>query len=111
MPASTTSRISALHKVVPTALVAAAMRPSSAPADLRDRIAALVEGLRARQANLDITDPQEIMERGAELLVDRDALAIDAGIYRVRDRTLLRYYARSIGHLLAPLHRSPAPVA
>jgi hypothetical protein len=87
------------------------MRPSSAPADLRDRIAGLVDGLRARQANLDITDPQEIMERGAELLVDRDALAIDAGIYRVRDRTLLRYYARSIGHLLAPLHRTAAPVA
>ncbi len=42
------------------------------------------------------------MERGAELLVDRDAMAIDDGIYRVRDRTLLRYYARSIGHLIAP---------
>ena len=105
------ARISALHKVLPTALVAAAMRPSSAPADLRDRIAALVEGLRARQANLDITDPQEIMERGTELLVDRDALAVDAGIYRVRDRTLLRYYARSIGHLLKPLPQTPAPVA
>ena len=105
------ARISALHKVLPTALVAAAMRPSSAPADLRARIAGLVDGLRARQANLDITDPQEIMERGAELLVDRDAMAIDAGTYRVRDRTLLRYYARSIGHLIAPLHRTAAPVA
>ena len=105
------ARISALHKVVPTALVAAAMRPSSAPADLRARIAVLVDGLRERQANLDITDPQEIMERGIELLVDRDALAIDAGTYRVRDRTLLRYYARSIGHLIAPPKRTTAPVA
>ena len=51
------------------------------------------------------------MERGTELLVDRDALAIDAGIYRVRDRTLLRYYARSIGHLLKPRPQTPAPVA
>jgi hypothetical protein len=51
------------------------------------------------------------MERGAELLVDREAMAIDAGIYRVRDRTLLRYYARSIGHLLAPLPKTAAPVA
>src|SRR5215213_8978276 len=31
------SRISRLHKVLPTAIVAAAMRPSSAPADLRAR--------------------------------------------------------------------------
>jgi len=105
------ARISALHKVLPTAIVAAAMRPSSAPADLRARIAGLVDGLRERQANIDITDPQEIMERGAELLVDRDALAIDNGIYRVRDRTLLRYYARSIGHLIAPPHKTAAPVA
>jgi glycerol-3-phosphate O-acyltransferase len=105
-------RISRLHKVVPTALVAAAMRPSSAPADLRGRIADLVEGLRTRGANLDATDPQEIMERGAELLVDRDAMAIDAGRYRVRDRTLLRYYARSISHLIAPLRATAAaPVA
>ncbi len=106
-------QISRLHKVVPTALVAAAMRPSSAPADLRARIADLVEGLRARGANLDATDPQEIMERGAELLVDRDAMAIDAGRYRVRDRTLLRYYARSISHLIAPLRAAAtaAPVA
>ena len=51
------------------------------------------------------------MERGVELLVDRDALAIDAGIYRVRDRTLLRYYARSLEHLLAAAARTrpPAP--
>jgi hypothetical protein len=104
-------RISRLHNVLPTALVAAAMRPSSAPADLRGRIADLVDGLRTQGANLDSTDPQEIMEHGAELLVDRDAMAIDAGRYRVRDRTLLRYYARSISHLIAPLRAAAAPVA
>ena len=48
------------------------------------------------------------MESGAERLVDRDAMAIDKGLYRVRDRTLLRYYARSIAHLIAP--RQAAPV-
>ena len=105
------ARIAALHKVLPTALVAAAMRPSSPPAELKARIAELVDGLRAAGANLAETDPREIMERGTELLVDRDALALDNGLYRVRDRTLLRYYARSIGHLLAPLHRTSAPVA
>jgi len=104
------ARIAALHKVLPTALVAAAMRPSSPPAELRARIAELVDGLRARGANLAETDPRQIMERGTELLVDRDALAIDNGLYRVRDRTLLRYYARSIAHLMAPLKDVPAPV-
>jgi glycerol-3-phosphate O-acyltransferase len=105
------ARISALHKVLPTAVVAAAMRPSSPPHELKARIAELVDGLRARQANLAETDPQEIMERGIELLVDRDALAIDNGLYRVRDRTLLRYYARSIAHLTAPRRAAAAPVA
>jgi hypothetical protein len=96
---------------VPTAIVAAAMRPSSPPSELRARIAELVDGLRERRANLDITDPQEIMERGAERLVDRDAMAVDGGLYRVRDRTLLRYYARSIAHLISPKPVEPAPVA
>jgi 1-acyl-sn-glycerol-3-phosphate acyltransferase len=105
------SRISALHKVLPTALVAAAMRPSSPPEALRARIAALVDGLRAKGANLDITDPQAILEQGTALLVDRDALAVDAGLFRVRDRTLLRYYARSIGHLLEAARPAKAPVA
>ncbi len=105
------ARIAALHKVLPTAIVAAAMRPSSPPHELKARIAELVDGLRARQANLAETDPQEIMERGVELLVDRDAMAIDNGLYRVRDRTLLRYYARSIAHLTTPRTPAPAPVA
>ena len=110
------ARIGALHKVVPTAIVAAAMRPSSPPHELRARIAEIVDVLRAKSANLDATDPQAILERGTALLVDRDAIAIDAGKYRVRDRTLLRYYARSISHLLeaarpASARPAPAPVA
>jgi 1-acyl-sn-glycerol-3-phosphate acyltransferase len=105
------ARISLLHKVVPTAIVAAAMRPSSPPAELRARIAALVDRLRERGANLDITDPHEIMVSGADRLVDRDAMAVDNGLYRVRDRTLLRYYARSIAHLIAPVRQPPIPVS
>jgi len=104
------ARIAALHKVLPTALVAAAMRPSSPPADLKARIAEMVDGLRARHANLDSTDPQAIMEQGTASLVDREAIAVDGGLYRVRDRTLLRYYARSIKHLLEP-RAVEAPVA
>ena len=104
------ARIAALHKVLPTALVAAAMRPSSPPGDLKARIAEMVDGLRARHANLDSTDPQAIMEQGTASLVDREAIAVDGGLYRVRDRTLLRYYARSIKHLVEP-RAVEAPVA
>jgi len=104
------ARIAALHKVLPTALVAAAMRPSSPPGDLKARIAEMVDGLRARRANLDSTDPQAIMEQGTASLIDREAIAIDGGLYRVRDRTLLRYYARSIKHLVEP-RAVEAPVA
>jgi glycerol-3-phosphate O-acyltransferase len=103
--------ISRLHKVLPTALVAAAMRPSSPPAELRARVAELVDRLRESGANLDTTDPHAIVAHGTALLIDRDALALDDGKYRVRDRTLLRYYARSIDHLLEPSRQSGPPVA
>ena len=103
--------ISRLHKVVPTALVAAAMRPSSPPAELRARVGELVDRVRERGANLDSTDPHAIVAQGTALLIDRDALALDDGKYRVRDRTLLRYYARSIDHLLEPSRQPGASVA
>ena len=51
------------------------------------------------------------MVSGADRLVDRDAMAVDKGLYRVRDRTLLRYYARSIAHLIAPVRQTPIPVS
>lgn len=103
--------ISRLHKVLPTALVAAAMRPSSPPAELRARVAGLVDRLRESGANLDATDPHTIVANGTALLIDRDALALDDGKYRVRDRTLLRYYARSIEHLLEPTREPGTSVA
>jgi glycerol-3-phosphate O-acyltransferase len=103
--------ISRLHKVLPTALVAAAMRPSSPPAELRARVGGLVDRLREIGANLDATDPHAIVAHGTALLIDRDALALDDGKYRVRDRTLLRYYARSLDHLLEPSRQPGTSVA
>jgi glycerol-3-phosphate O-acyltransferase len=104
-------RIAALHKALPTAIVAAAMRPSSPPHELQARVTELVDRLRGRGANLASTDPEAIMEHGTTLLVDRDAIAVDGGKFRVRDRTLLRYYARSIAHLLDTPRSVEAPVA
>ncbi len=49
------ARTGALYKVLPTALFAAAMRPSIARRDLEDSIDRLIEELAARHANLGVT--------------------------------------------------------
>jgi len=96
-------RIGRLYKVLPTALVAAAMRPSVRRAELEDRIDALIETLRASGANLSVRNGREAVEQGTETLAGRHVILVErAGVYRVRDRAVLRYYARTIQHLLAP---------
>ena len=45
----------------------------------------------------------EIFEgTGIEPLETRNIIVIEDGRYRVRERNVLRYYARSIAHLLSP---------
>ena len=39
---------------------------------------------------------------------ERSAIVPESHRYRVRDRTLLRYYARSLDHLLTPATKSGA---
>jgi len=94
------ARIGRQVKVLPTALVAAAMRPSIPEAELTDRIAALLDHLRATGANLGIQSAAEAVADAAEPLEARGIIAREDGRFRVRDRTVLRYYARSIEHLL-----------
>jgi glycerol-3-phosphate O-acyltransferase len=96
-------RIGRQQKVLPTALVANAMRPSIPDAELADRIRTRIEHLRAAGANLAVTSAREAIAAAAEPLEARGVLAREDGRFRVRDRTVLRYYARSIEHLL------PAP--
>ncbi len=91
-------------KVLPTALMAAAMGPSMAEPELVDRIGACLEPLIAAGANLDVRDPEQVIAAAAGPLEDRGIIAREPGLFRVRDRGLLRYYARTIEHLL------PAPV-
>jgi 1-acyl-sn-glycerol-3-phosphate acyltransferase len=98
----TRQAIGRLYKVLPTAVVASAMRPSVVPRVLAWRVEAVLERLQAAHANLDTTDVQETLERGVELLESRAILVVERGRYRVRDRTALRYYARTIAHLLPP---------
>jgi glycerol-3-phosphate O-acyltransferase len=91
-----------LYKVLPTALVAAAMRPSITRRELTDRVDALLDTLRAVHANLGVTNGKAAVESAAELFEARGIIVIEDGRFRVRERNVLRYYARSIQHLLAP---------
>ena len=95
------SRIGALHKVLPTALFASAMRPSITRKDLEGRIDRLIDELSARQANLAVTTGRQAVEEAAEPLETRGIVVQERGRFRVRERNVLRYYARTIAHLLA----------
>jgi glycerol-3-phosphate O-acyltransferase len=94
------ARVGRQMKVLPTALFAAAMRPSSSDADLSDRISVMLEHLRGAGANLGVASAAEAIALAAEPLEARGIIARDDGRYRVRDRSVQRYYARSIEHLL-----------
>ena len=44
----------------------------------------------------------EVLEAATEPLETRGIIVTEDGRYRVRDRNVLRYYGRSIQHLLTP---------
>src|SRR5689334_1041091 len=94
-------RIGMLYKVLPTALFASAMRPNIARRDLEGRIDRLIEELAAKHANLGVHSGREAVEEAAEPLATRGIVVAERGRFRVRERTVLRYYARTIEHLLA----------
>src|SRR5581483_1337699 len=94
------TRIGMLYKVLPTALFAAAMRPNIARRELESRIDRLIEELAARHANLGVTSGRRAVEEAAEPLETRGIIVAERGRFRVRERTVLRYYARTIEHLL-----------
>jgi len=95
-----------LYKVLPTALFAAAMRPSVTRKDLESRIDGLIEELSARHANLAVTSGRQAVEEAAEPLETRNIVLHERGRFRVRDRSVLRYYARTIEHLLVTSGRT-----
>ena len=102
-------RIGLLHKVLPTALVAQAMRPSATRREMETRVTGLLDVLASRGANLGAVDSaRQAVEQGIEQLILRSVIVPESQRYRVRDRTLLRYYARSIEHLLSASRQSGA---
>ncbi|MGE0451475.1 MAG: 1-acyl-sn-glycerol-3-phosphate acyltransferase [Vicinamibacterales bacterium] len=100
------ARIGAQLKVMPTMLFATAMRPSITRSDLEERIDRVIEELAARHANLDVTSGKAVVDAAAEPLETRGIIALKNGRFRVRERNVLRFYARSIEHLLATTGRT-----
>lgn len=95
--------VGSLYKVLPTALVAAAMRPNSSESDLVGRVEELLQVLGTEHANLAVTSAVPVVTEGLELLGERGIVVVEpgrGGRVRVRDRVALRYYARTIEHLL-----------
>ena len=95
--------IGRLYKVLPTAVVAAAMSRSMTARELEERAGGIIDVLRQANANLGVHSGREAVEVGAPALADRNIIFVErGGRFRVRERTVLRYYARTIQHLLAP---------
>ena len=93
--------IGRLYKVLPTAVVAAAMRPSITRRELESRADELIETLQAAGANLGVDDGRQAVDEGIEPLAARNIVFVErGGRVRVRERTVLRYYARTLQHLL-----------
>jgi glycerol-3-phosphate O-acyltransferase len=91
-----------LYKVLPTALVAVAMRPQITRAELAARIDDQLGTLEAQRANLAVSSGQEAVDEGVDQLIERGVLVQERQYLRVRDRIVLRYYARTIEHLMTP---------
>jgi hypothetical protein len=88
------------YKVLPTAIVATAMRPSISRTDLEEQASILIDTLASCGANLGVTSGPQAVDAAIEPLEWRGVIVVENGRLRVRDRNVLRYYARSLDHLL-----------
>ena len=105
----TRDAIGKAYKVLPTALLAAALRPSTPRRALEDRIDALLDTLRLVAANLGVERGRDAVDQATGPLVSRGIIVVEGDRYRVRDRLLLRYYGRALRHLLRDRGRSKRP--
>ena len=63
----------------------------------------MIDDAAAAGGNLAVTSGRDAVERAAEPLEARNIVHVErGGRFRVRERTVLRYYARTLSHLLAP---------
>ncbi len=102
----TREAVGRLYKVVPTAVLAAALKPSITRRELEARAEAIIDTARAAGANMGVTSGRQAIEEGAEPLEARNIIHVErGGRFRVRERTVLRYYARTLQHLLTGVKR------
>ncbi|HEY0874479.1 MAG TPA: 1-acyl-sn-glycerol-3-phosphate acyltransferase [Vicinamibacterales bacterium] len=100
--------IGMLYKVLPTAVLAAALRPSITRRDLEARCDTIIDTVAALGANMGVRSGREAVESATEALESRNIIHVErGGRYRIRERTVLRYYARTIQHLLSGGRRPP----
>ena len=67
-----------------------------------------LDTLRALGANMGVSSGEQAVDEAADLLVVRNIIHVErGGRFRVRERTVLRYYARTLQHLLAGPRRPP----
>ena len=92
--------IGRLYKVLPTALVAAAMGPSLTRRELEGRIDNLLSRLVNAGANLGVRDAKQAVEEGVPALHRRGIIHAERSRIRVRDRGMLKYDARTLQHEL-----------
>ncbi len=102
----TRDAVGRLYKVLPTAVLAAALKPSITKRELEARAEAIIDAARSAGANMGVTSGRQAIEEGAEPLAARNIIHVErGGRFRVRERTVLRYYARTLQHLLAGARR------
>jgi glycerol-3-phosphate O-acyltransferase len=94
------------YKVLPTALVASVMRPHMPRTELVARLDQRLAYLAAAGANLAVKSGRQAADEGVPMLAARDVLVEERHVVRVRDRIVLRYYARTIEHLIERPHRT-----
>jgi glycerol-3-phosphate O-acyltransferase len=98
--------IGLLYKVLPTALVCATVRPQMTRSELAGRIDELLGSMREQQANLGVKNGRQAVDEGVEALIERGILVSARQHLRVRDRIVLKYYARTIEHLMPSRRRA-----
>jgi glycerol-3-phosphate O-acyltransferase len=96
----TRDAIGAAYKVLPTALVSACLQPSTRRKELEGRIDQLLDVLRGRKANLGVQTGRDAVDQATGPLVSRGIIAVDGDRYRPRERQVLRYYGRTLNHIL-----------
>jgi len=94
------------YKVLPTALVASVLRPHMPKTELVARLDERLGFLAAAGANLAVKTGRQAADEGVAMLAGRDVIVEERQRVRVRDRIVLRYYARTIEHLLGRSHRT-----